>query len=105
MLNKLFKQRPEGTFGQFLRYLFVGGLAFVVDFGCLVALTELAGFHYLNSAVVAFIAGLAANYVLSISWVFKQRSYRNRAVEFAIFALCGVVGLGLNQVLDRKSVV
>jgi len=82
---------------QFGRYLIVGGLAFVIDFGSLYLLTERAGMFYLASAAIAFILGLLTNYVLCRIWVFTHRVVANGAVEFAVFALIGVAGLGLNE--------
>jgi putative flippase GtrA len=82
---------------QFARYLCVGGLAFVVDFASLYLLTEFAGLHYLISAAMAFLFGLITNYFLSRVWVFDRRTMGNAAIEFAVFAAIGVVGLGLNE--------
>lgn len=84
---------------QMLRYLFVGGIAFVVDFGALVALTELAGLHYRLAAATAFLAGLAVNYLVAVVWVFDRRNLGNKPLEFGIYALVGVVGLGLNDAI------
>lgn len=84
---------------QFARYLVVGGLAFVVDFGSLYLLTEFAGLHYLVSAAVAFLFGLATNYLLSRIWVFDRRTMKNVAMEFAVFTVIGVVGLGFNEII------
>ena len=84
---------------QFARYLVVGGLAFVVDFGSLYLLTEFAGLHYLISAAVAFVFGLVTNYCLSRVWVFDRRTMDNSALEFAVFAAIGVVGLGFNEAI------
>jgi putative flippase GtrA len=82
---------------QFARYLVVGGLAFVIDFGSLYLLTEFAGLYYLISAAVAFLLGLLANYCLSRVWVFDRRTMSNSAVEFVVFAVIGVVGLAFNE--------
>jgi len=82
---------------QFARYVVVGGVAFVVDFGLLYVLTEFAGIHYLSSAAIAFLCGLFTNYLLSRVWVFDRRTIDNVAMEFAIFAAIGIVGLGLNE--------
>jgi putative flippase GtrA len=82
---------------QFARYLVVGGLAFVVDFGLLYLLTEFAGFHYLISAAMAFLFGLLTNYFLSRLWVFDRRTMESVAMEFVIFTVIGIVGLGLNE--------
>lgn len=84
---------------QFLRYVVVGGIAFAVDFGSLYLLTELAGIHYLVSALIAFVLGLIVNYLLSKSWVFDRRSMNDAATEFLVFAAIGVVGLGLNEMI------
>jgi putative flippase GtrA len=92
--------RPADTLGaQAARYLVVGGVAFVVDYALLVLLTELAGVNYLASAVFAFVAGLAVNYVLCTKFVFAGRTLSNRGVEFAVFAAIGVVGLGLTELI------
>ena len=84
---------------QFARYLVVGGLAFIVDFGSLYLLTEFAGLHYLASAAVAFLLGLITNYLLSRVWVFDRRTMENTALEFLVFAVIGIVGLGLNEAI------
>jgi putative flippase GtrA len=89
-----------GSLGnQFARYLVVGGVAFVIDFGSLYLLTEFAGLHYLTSAAVAFLFGLVTNYWLSRAWVFDRRTAQNVTVEFVVFAMIGVIGLGLNEVI------
>ena len=98
-LDKLFKVPTESTFIQLFRYGFVGGLAFLVDYGTMVLLTEFAGMHYLLAATISFILGLITNYLLSITWVFNQHKLNNRWVEFLLFAFIGVVGLGLNDAI------
>jgi putative flippase GtrA len=85
------------TFIQFVRYTFVGVVALSADFLTLFSLTHYAAIHYLISAAVAFVVGLAVNYALSAAWVFTHRTLRNRSLEFAIFAGVGVAGLGLNE--------
>lgn len=84
---------------QFLRYFVAGGVAFVVDIALLYLLTEFAKLHYLFSASAAFMAGIAVNYALSVSWVFNHRSVDNRMHEFAIFAVIGILGLAFNAAL------
>ena len=96
--KKLLKDETDKTKIQMFRYLFVGGAAFIVDFLSLFILTDFFGIYYLISAAIAFILGLVANYFLSISWVFNKRKLNKRHVEFGVFALIGVVGLGLNEV-------
>ena len=99
MIKKFFKDKTDNTLIQLFRYTFVGGIAFVVDFGSLFLLTEFAGVHYLVSAAISFLFGLATNYLLSILWVFNTRSISNRYHEFIIFGIIGIIGLGLNELI------
>ena len=97
LFQKLFYGTTDKLLVQFVRYFFVGGFAFVVDFGLLYILTEYAGLHYLLSATLSFIAGLLVNYIISCIWVFGNSKFKSRIVEFLFFAAIGVVGLGLND--------
>lgn len=84
---------------EFVRYSFVGGLAFLLDAGILYGLTEFGGVHYLVSAGVSFAAGLVFVYLLNAFWVFQNRRFANRGVEFTIFVVLGVLSLGLNELM------
>lgn len=99
IFKNLFINPTESTFIQLFRYVFVGGVAFIADFGSLFLLTEYVGLHYLLSATIAFIIGLLVNYFISTFWVFQKSNIENRYVEFLLFALIGVVGLGLNALI------
>lgn len=82
---------------QLLRYVVVGGGAFVVDFGTLAFLHRLLGVHYLAAAASGFLLGLAVNYAISVRWVFSTRRVADRRVELGVYALVGVVGLVINH--------
>ena len=99
LFNKLFKEETDNVLIQLFRYGFVGGAAFLVDYGVLVLLTEVFGMHYLLSATISFILGLITNYLLSVVWVFNNRTLGNRWAEFTVFAIIGVIGLGLNALI------
>ena len=82
---------------EFGRYFLASAVGLSVDFGLLFVLTEFAGFHYLASATISFLAGLTTVYFLSVKWVFKARQISSPKIEFLIFAFIGVVGLILNN--------
>ena len=84
---------------QFLSYVGVGGLSFLVDISCLYLLTERLGVYYLVSAAFAFCAGLVVNYLLCLLWVFDFRRMENRVHEFLVFGAIGIAGLLLNTLL------
>ena len=75
------------------RYTVAGGLASLVDVGLLWVLTHGMGVYYLHAAAVAFGVGLLTSYLLSIGWVFHQRTWQNLWVEVGFFTLIGGLGL------------
>ena len=98
LIQRSLKDKTDKTHIQMFRYLFVGGAAFIVDFLSLFILTDFFGVYYLISAAIAFLIGLIANYFLSISWVFNKRKLKNRHIEFGMFAIIGIIGLGFNEI-------
>ena len=98
-LKTILKEKPDSLIGQLFRYAVVGGISFVVDYGSLWLLTEKAGLPYLWSAAIAFILGLICNYLLSTAWVFGESRIKNAWGEFLVFAIIGVIGLGLNELI------
>jgi putative flippase GtrA len=99
LIQKLFRNQTNKTGVQFLRYILVGWIVFIIDFGSLFILTEIFGIYYLISAALAFTLGLIANYFLSIRWVFNVRILTKRYFEFGAFAIIGIIGLFFNEVL------
>jgi putative flippase GtrA len=97
VVSVLFRNGTNNIAVQLLRYTFVGGCAFAFDFSCLYFLTSYCHLHYLVSAAIAFLVGLAVNYILSILWVFNRRRMGSRLSEFFVFALIGLGGLLLNE--------
>jgi len=97
MIRSILIAKTNNTFLQLFRYTFVGGIAFLADFGTLFLLTEFLHVQYLVSAGVAFVFGLTINYFLSVLWVFNSRTLENRFMEFLLFAVIGLVGLGLTE--------
>ena len=96
ILNKLLIEKTNDVKIQFLRYIFVGGIAAVVNIGSLYVFTEVAHLYYLLSNVLGFILGLVTNYILSKILVFAKEEKFNKVIEFTIYAIIGVVGLGLD---------
>lgn len=96
-INMLFVTPTDNWMLQLFRYGFVGGLAFVVDYGTLFCLTHFAGVPYLWSAAIAFILGLVTNYLISISWVFSHTGKMRIWQEFLAFTVIGLIGLALNE--------
>ena len=95
---------PKTTFLQFIRYIFAGGVAFVVDFGTLIACRELLFRDFLwgvyVAVILAFLAGHVTNYVLSMWFVFTDPEERRKGLTqrtFWLFALCALGGMGVTE--------
>ena len=81
---------------EIIRFCFVGGVSFLMDYSILFVLTEFAGVYYLYSSAISFSITVVFNYWLCVIYVFKD-SQRQSARRAIIFFGTGVVGLGLNQ--------
>ena len=103
IVKKLRSRFPrKSLMGQFLRYMVTGGVAFVADFGLFALCLYGFGWHYLLANLVGLVAGLVLNYLMSILWVFtacKRILKTQKGIEFVLFALVGIAGVGINQVL------
>lgn len=95
-LYKLFIEESLDVKIQFFRYVFVGGIAAVVNIGTLFIFTEIFKIYYLVANILGFIFGLTVNYILSKKLVFAKEVEMNKAIEFIIYSIIGVVGLGLD---------
>ena len=94
---------------EFLRYAVVGGISAVIDMAVnFVVLFYLLGGDKNDSELVAisvaagFAVGLAVNFILSNLFVFKEKEQREKgrsAKAFLIYALVGVIGFALTEVL------
>ena len=84
---------------QIARFGVVGVIAFLIDYGVLLLLTEVVGIHYLVSAAAAFLVSVIFNYILSITFVFETDKAQGKGTQFTLFALMSAGGLGINQVM------
>ena len=90
---------------EFLRYIVVGGTAFLVDYSILYV-TKTFVFNSLGdtgvyiATAIGFIAGLIYNYILSLTFVFKEAKAKKKGRSFGgfvLFTVIGVIGLILTE--------
>ncbi|MEB3830437.1 GtrA family protein [Phormidium sp. CCY1219] len=86
---------------QFVRYLFTGGAATVVDVMVFAILTQ-SGLWYVSALCISYFLGLSANFWLSRRFVFGIY-WKNWFVQYAVFATVALnsllANLGLLQLL------
>ena len=84
---------------QIMKFGVVGIIAFFIDFGVMVFLTEVFGMNPVASATISFTVSVVFNYLASMRYVFQHREGMSRAREFVIFVVLSVIGLIINDVL------
>lgn len=84
---------------QIMKFGVVGAIAFIIDFGVMVFLTEVFGIDPVISATVSFIISVIFNYAASMRYVFSHREGMSRTREFVIFVVLSAIGLGINDLL------
>lgn len=82
---------------QFLRYVFVGGSAAVVNLVSYGFFTEVLQMYYLLAAFFGYALGFLWNYFMSILWVFQSRHSRTKEVVMVVIITVG--GLLWTEVL------
>lgn len=84
-------------FQQLVKFGIVGVIAFFIDYGAMVLLTECFHVYYLLSALISFVLSVIFNYVASMRYVFVGREDMSKSKEFTIFIVLSVIGLGINE--------
>lgn len=84
---------------QIIRFILVGGTAFLIDFGCLYIFTEFFHIHYLISAVLSFTISTIFNYLASVLWVFNVDESKSKKQTFIIFIVFSIIGLIINEII------
>lgn len=91
---------------EFLRYVLVGGISFLVDAGVLALMKQMLFSDHCTAwqmalcVAVGFGAGLLVNYLLSSVFVFcseDQKKQSKRVSSFLIYMAVGVIGLGITE--------
>ena len=83
---------------QIIKFGIGGIIATMVDVGVLVVLKELLHVDVLVSSAISFCVSVAANYILSMTFVFKSKN-QDKIREIIIFVLLSVGGLCINQLI------
>ena len=106
------KQTKQQLFWEIFRFLLVGGLATLADYivfwlfdGVIFPLFLWEGEVWLGislalSTAFGFVVGLIVNWILSVSFVFREVKDKEKAASknsFLIFTIIGLIGLGLTE--------
>ncbi|MBQ8201521.1 MAG: GtrA family protein [Clostridia bacterium] len=83
---------------ELLRFVFTGGLCFLIEYAALIALKEWLRMDVLIATPLAFLISVAVNYLMCVRWVFSGAKDGSRKAQLG-FVLTSVMGLALNWVI------
>lgn len=84
---------------QILKFGVVGAMAFAVDYGVLMLLSQVVGLDPVLSAGISFTVSVVFNYLASMRYVFAHREDMTPARELALFVVLSLVGLIINEII------
>ena len=89
---------------QFMKFGVVGIVAFFIDYGVLMLLSQGFGVDAVLSAGISFCVSVVFNYVASMRFVFTHRDDLSRSREFFIFIILSAIGLVINELIMLAGV-
>ena len=89
---------------QFLKFGVVGTIAFCIDYGVLMLLSQAFGVNPVVAAGISFCVSVVFNYLASMRYVFTHREDLTRGREFVIFIVLSAIGLVINEVCMAAGV-
>jgi putative flippase GtrA len=96
MLNGLAARLSEGQM-QFVKFCFVGGIGFIVDFGSLSILTRIFGVDPITARLLSeFVFGMTTTWLLNRSLTFRNHRSGPIWAEYLRFAAANGIGNFLN---------
>ena len=94
----------RGLIEQFMKFGVVGIIAFFIDYGVLMLLSQGFGVDAVLSAGISFCVSVVFNYVASMRFVFTHRDDLSRSREFVIFIILSAIGLVINELIMLAGV-
>ena len=90
------RDMKKKQFGEMIRFAVTGGLCFLVEFACLIALKEGLGMDTLIATPIAFLISVMVNYAMCVLWVWPGTKGKGNEVRIG-FLITSVIGLFLNE--------
>lgn len=84
---------------RFFKFLVVGTIGFIVDFGILTFLVEVIGLVPVVANTFSFSAAVVSNFTLNRYWTYPDSRSKRRRVQIIQFALVSIIGLTINNLI------
>lgn len=99
MFHIKLSKKNEELFIQIFKFGIVGGIATVIDFGCIFLFKEFVHLPVLVANTLSFCISTIYNYIASVKWVFKVNEEKDSKKTFITFIIFSVIGLILNDLI------
>lgn len=84
---------------RFSKFLVVGTIGAVVDFGTLTLLIELVGLPTLVANMISFSAAVVSNFIFNRFWTYPDSRKKPISSQLGQFALVSIIGLIINTTI------
>ncbi len=84
---------------RFFKFLVVGTIGFVVDFGTLALLKEVVGLATIYANTISFTAAVISNFTFNRFWTYPDSRTKKVLSQVGQFAFVSLIGLGLNNAI------
>jgi putative flippase GtrA len=84
---------------RFFKFLIVGTIGFVVDFGTLTILKEIFHLPTLVANTFSFSAAVVSNFTFNRYWTYPDSRNKKLTAQLGQFTLVNVIGLAINNTL------
>ena len=82
---------------RFFKFLVVGTVGFIVDFGTLTFLVEVLGFIPVVANTISFSAAVVSNFTLNRYWTYPDSRSKRRRIQLLQFGMVSIIGLLINN--------
>lgn len=89
----------DNLINKIVRFIIVGGIATIIDFGFLYVFKEFLNFNVIIANTLSFIISVTYNYIASVTWVFDIDINRNKKIQFILFIIFSAIGLIINNLI------
>ncbi len=84
---------------RFSKFLVVGAIGFVIDFGTLSLLKELVHLPTLIANTISFTMAVISNFTLNRYWTYPDSRDKSLGSQLGQFAVVSIIGLAINNTL------
>ena len=93
------KSKLKKLLEQLVKFGIVGVIATLLEWIIFYICTNQLKIHYSISTIIGFSISTIFNYWASVKWVFDVNKEKSEKLNFILFVVLSIVGLGLNELI------